>query len=276
MDPNLPSGWIQTCPDGGPKPSWHPNPTPPPPPPSPLRLPPPLWLPLPPRAPLPRLSRCRRWRWTARDHVCRPTADGTHPLIRTISATFGLQVACRHHSDPRWLLAPHGTADDAVEAALKCGQRYRLQSGSRRRLHKRRRLGSRLIRCFRHAARLLSCQHPVTIARVAEPLPQLQRLGHGVARRPSRHRRRSDHCSPAAERSFSAVQTVRSFALLPKPLTRHAKMSDLRLNTIGNGSYWWASNLPRPVNLGRRSPGPPAPAQAGTRGAIKSYLYLYL
>jgi len=26
--------------------------------------------------------------------------------------------------------------------------------------------------------------------------------------------------------------------------------------------------LPRPVNLGRRSPGPPAPAQAGTRGAI--------
>jgi hypothetical protein len=61
----------------------------------------------------------RWWRWTARDHVCRPTADGTHPLIRTISATFGLQVACRHHSDPRWLLAPHGTADDAVEAALK-------------------------------------------------------------------------------------------------------------------------------------------------------------
>ena len=53
-------------------------------------------------------------------------------------------------------------------------------------------------------------------------------------------------------------------------------MSDLRLKHNRKWVYWWASNLPRPVNLGRRSPGPPAPAQAGTRGAIKSYLYLYL
>ena len=34
--------------------------------------------------------------------------------------------------------------------------------------------------------------------------------------------------------------------------------------------YWWATNYASPglTVLGRRSPGPPAPAQAGTRGAI--------
>ena len=42
--------------------------------------------------------------------------------------------------------------------------------------------------------------------------------------------------SLAAERSFGAVQTVRIFAPLPKPLTRHAKTSELRLGTLGNGS----------------------------------------
>ena len=34
--------------------------------------------------------------------------------------------------------------------------------------------------------------------------------------------------------------------------------------------YWWASNYASPglTVLGSRRPGPPAPAQAGTRGAI--------
>ena len=72
----------------------------------------------------------------------------------------------------------------------------------------------------------------------------------------------------AAARSFGAVQTVRIFALLPKPVTRHAKTSDVRIGTLGNGSSGGLSNLPRPVNLRSRRPGPPAPAQAGTRGAI--------
>jgi hypothetical protein len=36
--------------------------------------------------------------------------------------------------------------------------------------------------------------------------------------------------------------------------------------------YWWASNYASPglTVLRRRSPGPPAPAEAGTRGAIKN------
>ena len=42
--------------------------------------------------------------------------------------------------------------------------------------------------------------------------------------------------SLAAERSFGAVQTVRIFGLLPKPLTTHAKKSDVRIRTLGNGS----------------------------------------
>ena len=55
-------------------------------------------------------------------------------------------------------------------------------------------------------------------------------------RSPVRRIVRSDHGSLAAERSFGAVQTVRIFAPLPKPLTRHAKTSELRIRTLGNGS----------------------------------------
>ena len=44
--------------------------------------------------------------------------------------------------------------------------------------------------------------------------------------------------------------------------------------------YWWASNYASPglTVLGRRSPGPPAPAQAGVRGAIilKTHLCLLM
>ena len=40
---------------------------------------------------------------------------------------------------------------------------------------------------------------------------------------------RSDHGLLAAERSFGAVQTVRIFAPLPKPLTTHAKTRELRI-----------------------------------------------
>ena len=38
--------------------------------------------------------------------------------------------------------------------------------------------------------------------------------------------------------------------------------------------YWWASNYASPglTVLGSRRPGPPAPAQAGTRGAIREDL----
>ena len=59
------------------------------------------------------------------------------------------------------------------------------------------------------------------------PLPQLQGFDHWLGV--------TNH-TLAAERSFGAVQTVRIFALLPKPLTRHAKMSDVRIGQLGNGS----------------------------------------
>ena len=62
-----------------------------------------------------------------------------------------------------------------------------------------------------------------------------RRLREG-RRSPVRRIVRSDHGSLAAERSFGAVQTVRIFALLPKPVTRHAKTSELRIGTLGNGS----------------------------------------
>ena len=43
-------------------------------------------------------------------------------------------------------------------------------------------------------------------------------------------------------------------------------------DSIQKWVYWWASNYASPglTVLGRRSPGLPAPAQAGTRGAIKA------
>jgi hypothetical protein len=51
----------------------------------------------------------------------------------------------------------------------------------------------------------------------------------------------------------------------------HSKKDSVCSDPIQKWVYWWASNYASPglTVLGRRSPGPPAPAQAGTRGAIK-------
>ena len=66
----------------------------------------------------------------------------------------------------------------------------------------------------------------------------------------------------------------------------HSKKGFGLLRPLQKWVYWWASNYASPglTVLGRRSPGPPAPTQAGTRGAKnceiekrKDYTaYLYL
>ena len=62
----------------------------------------------------------------------------------------------------------------------------------------------------------------------------------------------------------TAEHTPRTF------LAVHEAGAWLACNTSQKWVYWWASNYASPgLNvLGRRSPDPPAPAQAGTRGAI--------
>ena len=54
------------------------------------------------------------------------------------------------------------------------------------------------------------------------------------------------------------------------PPYMHSKKGFGLLRTLQKWVYWWASNYASPdlTVLRRRIPGPPAPAQAGTRGAI--------
>jgi hypothetical protein len=54
-----------------------------------------------------------------------------------------------------------------------------------------------------------------------------------------------------------------------RAIALHSVCSDSKKKWV----YWWASNYASPglTVLRRRSPGPPAPAQAGTRGAINYF-----
>ena len=151
----------------------------------------------------------------------------THQLIRTTSATFGLQVA--------WLPAPHDMADDAVEASLKWAAVpvAKRKSATVAQAPSPWQPPYSLLSPRGAPSQLPAPSHGSSRGRASATAPETRPWSRSETFTP---RRRSDHSSLAAERSFGAVQTVRSFALLPKPLTRHAKTSELRIRTLGNGS----------------------------------------
>ena len=70
--------------------------------------------------------------------------------------------------------------------------------------------------------------------------------------------------SDPQERGSDCKFGCRAIALLVQ------KRSSVCSENIQKWVYWWASNYASPglTVLGSRRPGPPAPAQAGTRGAI--------
>ena len=89
----------------------------------------------------------------------------------------------------------------------------------------------------------------------------------GVAREGEGAQFDSDHKSVARTASSAAEQLH---------YTRPKKGS-VCSEDIQKWVYWWASNYASPglTVLGRRSPGPPAPAQAGVRGAINYFRKVY-